>query len=178
MTTRSMKSRVFAGALGALGLMTGGTAQAQATASDTATGSVTIIQPLTIAKDVDLAFGRIVKPASGSGSVTIANTSDTVTAAGGAVALPGITTSRAKFTIAGEGGQAVTVSVPASFNMLNGSNTIAVALTPDLSSPTSLSGALGSAGGATLYVGGNFSLPAGQATGLYTGTFNVSVAYQ
>ena len=40
-----------------------------------------------------------------------------------------------------------------------------------------LSGALGAAGSATLNLGGSFNLPSTQASGAYTGTFNVTVAY-
>lgn len=154
---------------------------AQSTASATATGSATIIQPLTISKDVDLSFGRVVRPGSGSGTVAIANTADTVSAGSGAISLTGITTTRAKFTIAGEGAQVVTVSVPSTFDMALSSDAtkkITVTLSPDLGATTTLSGSLGAAGSKTLYVGGNFSLPSTQATGAYSGTFTVNVAYQ
>lgn len=150
---------------------------AQNSASATASGSVTIIRPIELTKDVDLVFGRIVKPASGSGSVAIADTADTVSATG-AVALSGITTSRAKFTINGEGGQSVSVTVPASFSLTNGTDSIAVTLDPDLGASTTLSNALGAAGSKSLYVGGSFAVGSGLSTGAYTGSFNVSVAYE
>ena len=43
------------------------------TSSANAAGSITVYQPLTLASDVNLAFGRVVRPAAGTGSVTIAN---------------------------------------------------------------------------------------------------------
>jgi Domain of unknown function (DUF4402) len=155
-----------------------GVANAQSTASANATGSTTIVRPITLTKTADLAFGRIVKPTSGSGTVTMADSADTVAAASGAIALTGITTSRAKFTIDGEGGQAVSVSVPATLTMTKGADTITVTLDPDLGSSVTLSNALAAAGSASLNVGGNFTLPSAQATGLYTGSFTVTVAYQ
>jgi hypothetical protein len=152
-------------------------ALAQNTANTTATGSVTIISPITINKTADLSFGRIVRPSTGSATITVANTADTVTT-GTAVALSGIAVSRAKFTIAGEGAQAISITVGSL--TLNGpsASTLAVTLSPDQSSGAVLSGALGAAGSLTLNVGGSFSLPSTQTTGAYTGTFTVTVAYQ
>ncbi len=165
--------------LAAFGMLAGSaSAFAQASDSTSATGSVTIIRPITITKSADLAFGRIVKPTSGTGAVAIANSGDSVTAGSGAVALSGITTSRAKFTVDGEGGQAVTVTVPANFSMTNGANSISVTLDPDVSGSATLSNALGSAGSKAVNIGGTFSLPDTQASGAYSGTFNVTVAYQ
>lgn len=164
----------------AAGLLAGGTAFAQAanTDSETATGSVTIIRPLTITKNSDLAFGRIVQPRTGTGTVALANTGNSVVAAAGAVALTGITTSRAQFTVDGEGGQVVTTSIPSTVSLDNGPSSIVVALAPDFGSTVTLSGALAAAGSSTLNVGGSFNLPSTQTPGAYTGSFTVTVAYQ
>ena len=172
--------RPFAPALAALVLA--GTlvtpAAAQSTSTDTANGSVTIVQPLTVTRVSDLSFGRIVKPTAGSGSVVLANTADTVSAGSGAVALAGISTTRARFDIAGEGGQLVTLTVPASVSLANSTNAITVTLSPSLAPSYQLSGTLGSSVTDALYVGGSFSLPSTQASGLYTGQFSVTAAYQ
>lgn len=154
-------------------------ASAQNTDTETASGSVTIIRPLTLTKTADLQFGRIVKPATGSATVAIANTADTVDAGTG-VALTGITTSRAKFTIDGESAQLINVTVPATMTMTGPSAaTLVVTLDPDQVSGVALSGAtIGSAGTLPLTIGGSFTLPTAQVTGAYTGTFDVTVAYQ
>lgn len=146
--------------------------------SATASSSSTIIQPITIGKDVDLAFGRVVKPSSGNGTVTIGTDADAISVSG-AVALAGVTTTRAKFTISGEGAQAVAITVPATMTMTNpAGDSLTVNLTSGLGSQTTLSGSLGGAGSATLYVGGDFTLASTTPTGQYTGTFQVDVAYQ
>jgi hypothetical protein len=142
------------------------------TSTATAAGSATIIQPITITKNTDLAFGRIVRPASGTDTVTIANTADTVGTGGTAVALTS-TTSRAKFTIAGESGLTATLTVPASFALTNGANSLTVTLSPDQTSPLTLG-----ATSTTLYVGGSFPVTSTTVSGGYTGSFNVTVAYQ
>ncbi len=172
--------KIFAIAVLSAGLLSEASAFAQAanTATTTASGGVTIIRPITIDKTADLDFGRIVKPATGSGTVTITNGSDLVTAASGAVRLPGITTSQAKFTIDGEGGQALNLTVPATFDITNGVDTFTVTTNNNLGATPTLSNALGSAGSASLLVGGTFALPAAASTARYTGIFSVTVSYQ
>lgn len=173
--------KMLASAAVAAGLLVGGSAFAQTaanTSNATATGSVTIVRPLTITKNSDLAFGRIVRPRTGgTGTVTLANTGNSVVAAAGAVALSS-TTSRAQFTVDGEGAQVVTTSIPATATLSSGTNTLTVNLLPDFGSTVTLSGALAAAGSSTLNVGGSFSLPDTQASGAYSGNFTVTVAYQ
>lgn len=152
-------------------------ALAQDSDSADADGSTTIIQPLTISKDADLSFGRIVKPSTGTGTVAIADSADTVSAGSGAVALTGIATSRAKFTIDGEGAQGITITVPSDFDLDNGTDTITVTLDADRPASDTLDGTLGGDGTRALNVGGSFSLPTGISTGEYTGQFTVTVAY-
>lgn len=142
------------------------------TSTATATGTTTIIKPITIAKNTDLAFGRIVRPTTGAGTVTMANTADTVAAAGGAVALAS-TTTRAKFTIAGESASTATLTVPATLTLTSGANNLLVTLAPDQTSPLTLA-----ATDTILYVGGSFPVSNTTASGAYTGTFDVTVAYQ
>jgi hypothetical protein len=155
-----------------------GAALAQATANTSASGSATIIRPITISKTADLQFGRVVLPSSGSATVTIANTADSIST-GTAVALSGITTSRGKFTISGESAQAINITVGTLSMSGPSASTLAVTLSPDQVSGAALSGAtIGSAGSLTLNVGGSFALPSTQTTGVYTGTFTVNVGYQ
>lgn len=161
----------------ALAALTGFAAPALAQSSATTTGTTTILQPVTIAQNSPLAFGRIVRPTTGTGTVTIGTGADTVTTSGGAVALAG-TTSRARYTVTGEGAQTVSVTMPASFNLSKtGAPDIAVTLTRNPAGVLTLSNVLGSAGTAALDIGGSFSIGNTTATGDYSGTFAVSVAY-
>lgn len=173
--------KLLASAAIAAGLLAGGSAFAQTaanTSNATASGSVTIVRPLTITKNTDLAFGRIVRPRTGgTGTVMLANSGNSVVASAGAVALAS-TTSRAQFTVDGEGGQVVTTSIPSTATLSSGTNTLTVNLLPDFGGTVTLSGALAAAGSSTLNVGGSFSLPDTQASGAYTGNFTVTVAYQ
>ncbi|MEY4473299.1 MAG: hypothetical protein RL671_1603 [Pseudomonadota bacterium] len=154
-----------------------GVAHAQSTASASATGSTTIIRPITITKTADMSFGTIVKPVTGTAGVQILNNVDELNLEVGVAALDQ-PVSRAKFTIEGEGGQAVSVSVPASFTMSQGAETLDVVLEPDLGASVTLSNALGSSGTAALNIGGYFYVPSDTPSGVYSGSFTVTVAYQ
>ena len=46
-------------------------ALAQSSATQSTTGTTRIIQPITLTKDTDLAFGSVVKPTAGSNTVLI-----------------------------------------------------------------------------------------------------------
>lgn len=150
---------------------------AQASASQSTTGTTRILSPISLTKNSDLAFGSVVRTTSGTNTVTIDATTGarSITGAGTGVLVTS-TTSRAAYTVAGEGGQTFSITVPGSFNMTSGANTIAVTLVATAATGT-ISGAIGTAGTATFGVGGSFPLPSTQVSGNYTGSFTATVAY-
>ena len=174
-----MKKYIAASAL-ALGVLSANPALAQSSANATAPGSTTIVQPVTVTQTADLVFGRVVRPSSGSDTISITNASDAVTATGGTafpIATTGVTTSRAKFTVAGEGAQTVSVTVPSTFSMTGTGTAIVVTLSGDKTGSQALGGTLGTASSIVVNVGGSFALASTQATGAYSGSFTVSAAY-
>lgn len=173
--TRLMKIAAVVAALSAFAAP----AYAQSSATQSTTGSVKIIQPMTMAKDTDLAFGSVVKPNSGTNTVAIdASNGTRALSGGGDAALAPSTSGRATYTVTGEGGQTFSITTPTTFDMTRqgGSETITVTLTKSAATGT-LSGSLGSSGTATFGVGGSFSVASSTATGAYSGTFDVTVAY-
>ena len=152
-------------------------ALAQNTASTSANSSITVYQPISIAKDRNLEFGRVVRPSSGAGSVTIAN-DGTRTPAGGVVGLTS-TTSAAGFTVTGEGASLVAISIPATFQLMNGAVPLTVTTTNDLATPasTALSGSLGGTGTKSFNVGGSVPITDTTASGAYSGSFTVTATY-
>lgn len=156
---------------------------AQLSDAESTSSSVRIIQGIALTKVNNLAFGTIVRPSSGSNTVTIAVGSDTPALGGGgdAVLLSSGAKTRASYTATGEGNQSVSITVPATVTM-NGSvsGSIVVTLTPEATSDT-LSGALGTTGGfsgdGTLYVGGAFSISNTTVSGDYSGSFSTTLAY-
>jgi hypothetical protein len=149
---------------------------AQASASQTTTGSATIFQPIALSKNTDLAFGIVVRPSSGAGTVTV-STAGARSLSGNGALLNDVSPSAATFTVNGEGGQAFSINVPASFTMTGpSSSTLTVGLNASGATGT-LSGALGGNGSATFSVGGSITVASTTTNGAYTGTFTTTVSY-
>jgi len=166
---------MFGCALAALVL----SATAALAASDTGTATVTILRPITVTKNTDLRFGTVVEPSSGSATVTISATGTRTTT----LEVGGAAFGASTFTVAGEDGQAVTVTAPASFAITNqnGPGTLTVTTTGNTSNTGSqtLAGGTGLGSGGTLLVsvGGAITVLSTTASGLYSGTFSVSAVY-
>lgn len=143
-------------------------------------GSINVVQPLTVTSVANMDFGTIIRPATGTGTATISN-AGALTVADGAVALPSAAVPQAaQFRIDGEGGQAVSLVIPATFTLNSNANALTITTSNDLVGlPTAqaLSGALGTAGQLLVNVGGTVAIPAATPTGLYTGTLTVSASY-
>jgi hypothetical protein len=161
--------------VGALGAMTS-IAHAQASDTATATGSATIIQPISASAPSNLAFGTIVKPSSGTATVSV-DASGSRTVSGGAATVGGGVTA-ASFNVVGEGGSAYSVSVPSSFTMTSGSNTLVVTTVNNAGGGGTLSGSIGSTQTATFGVGGAFNLSSSTVSGAYSGNIVVTASYQ
>ena len=150
-------------------------ALAQASATTSATASITIFQPITINKNSDLQFGRVIRPNNATPTVYAVNAATgAATATGGTGIFSGsVTPTRAVFTVNGEGGQAFNITSDAS--VTNGGVTINLVKS---GATGTLDGTIGSAGTATFGVGGNVTLDNSSPTGVKSGTFNVTVTYQ
>lgn len=155
-------------------------ALAQTSASTNGSGTINVIRPLTITKNFDLKFGTVVRPATGSGTV-IVSAAGARSVTGNVVALAtGDTPAAAQFTVDGEGGQSISVTIPATFPMLNGSDSLTVTTSNNLvgaAGSQALSNALGAAGALVFTVGGTVPIDSTTPAGGYTGTITVSAAY-
>jgi hypothetical protein len=138
------------------------------------TATAVTFRPISMSQGAaHLEFGTIVKPASGSGTISV-DASTGVRTVGVGTGLSSPTPTRGTYTVTGEGGQTFSISAPA-FNMVSGAHSIAV--TPVISSHTALSGAIGSQGTTTFGVGGSFPLASTTSSGAYSGQFVVTVQY-
>jgi hypothetical protein len=128
-------------------------------------------------KTSDLAFGRIVRPSSGSSTVAIDADTGVRSIDGNGVLLSG-SFSRAAYSVEGEGGQTVSLSLsPLVLAGPEDSDPITVTLAKSDDTAV-LSGSLGGDGSASFQVGGSFAVTSTTATGAYSGTFTATVAYQ
>jgi hypothetical protein len=118
-----------------------------------------------------------VRPASGSGSVDIDAASGARTPSGGAAALASPAASKATYAVTGEGGQAFSLSIPASFLMTTTGGSITVTLTSTATGSQNLGSTLGSAGTFPFSIGGSLPVSSTSISGAYNGSFTVSVQY-
>lgn len=148
-----------------------------AEAASQATGTARIYRPLVLTSSQNLNLGIIVlSGASFSGESVTINGSGTITTCGttaGDLTCSGSTTA-AIYNVAGANNQTVTISAPA-FNLVNGATNLL--FTP--SAPATVLLTNSGAPGTNFNIGGTLSgLSNTTPDGTYTGTFNVTVAYQ
>jgi Domain of unknown function (DUF4402) len=157
-------SRIVMGGL----LLAGATGFAQSpTASANATA--TILTAISLAKNTDLVFGNI-SPTGTAGTVVL---SPTGTRTPTNVTLASGTSSAASFTATGTGSQTFTITPDSSATLSDGASHT---LTVDTFTTSAGAGTL-SSGTQTFTLGGTLHVGASQVAGSYTGTFNVTVAY-
>ena len=161
-------STVLAGAL----LMVGfSTSFAQSTAS--ADASARIVSPLQLTKTADLKFGNLAAGAS-AGTVDM-SVSDVRTATGGVTLIAaGNVSNAAAFDVIGYPDASFTISLPSSILIASGANDM---LVDNFVSSLGATSTLDPQGAAALKVGATLNVAANQAIGLYTGSFDVTVAY-
>lgn len=155
-------------ALGGAAVAVNGSAANTATANATAE----VIAPIAITKSADLRFGKFAAGAT-AGTVVIAP-AGTRTQSGGVVLSALDAGGAASFSVTGDTTATYTITLPSSAaSITSGANTMSVGT---FTSSPSATGAL-TAGAQTLTVGGTLSVGVSQATGSYTGTFDVTVQY-
>ena len=145
----------------------------------TATATAELVEALAAEEVAQLNFGRFTAGASG-GTVVIANTAaGTMNITGTVSTIGGGSPSSASFNISGHANQEVTVTLPA-----DGAVNLTHATTTDVMnvatfSVSDASPLLNASGEATIFVGGTLTVPnTSIARGVYTGTYNVTFAYQ
>ena len=148
------------------------TANAFAATTGTAAVGATIIAPLSITQAADLAFGTLgFGPGAGT-AVVATNGGRTVT--GSATPVPG-NQHAASFAITGEGTNTYAITLPAVAIDINNGATGGMTVDTFVSSPDATGTLV--AGADTLLVGATLHSTGSQEVGSYTGTFDVTVAY-
>ena len=136
---------------------------------------VRVIRSLAIAKTSDMIFGAVIKPVTGAGTVSLDATTGVRTVGGGT----GVNTpipARAAFNVTGEGGQAISITVPPSF-LMTGPQTLTVTTTSSAGASPVLSASLGAQGSFSFGVGGSFPISSSMLSGAYAGMFTVTADY-
>jgi hypothetical protein len=170
-----MKKTIRLATMVAVLASTASLATAANAASATASASAEILSALNVAKDKDLNFAQIAVNGAGTVVVGTGATADSCSA----LLICAGTKQKAQFTVTGAKDIGVTAAVrQASITLTDGA---AHSMTLDAFSVyfptgTTLTGS-GATGTTQFEVGGTLHVSAGQATGVYNGTFNVDVSY-
>lgn len=138
--------------------------------------SATTYRGLSFEGETQLDFGSVVRPVSGSMTVTVSPSTGVRTIDGGGGG--GGSPRRAAYLLKGEGGLAISISqdTALSLSRTGGGGSIPVALT-HTAFPTALSGSSGFEGSASFYTGGSFTVTSATPIGEYTGSFSTTVNY-
>jgi len=141
----------------------------------TSSATATVRRSLQVNKilGTELKFGTLVRPTSGSGTVTIApGGGRSVGGSNPPVELPGAAFGPANYTILGEPGTAYTISFSAC-TLYHGGDSLNVTLAGSFSG----SQLMDASGSKPLGVGGTMTIASNTPSGLYSGSFSVSVVY-
>ena len=153
------------------------TSTVNAQVTGTATGSATIITPISILKTTDMNFGNLAVSPTISGTVTLSPLGGRTTDGAGGVVLPAVngTVAAASFTVSGLANSTYSISLPSSYIISYLTNNMTVnAFTSTPSAIGTLTG-----GSQVIKVGATLNVAAGQVAGTYVNTtgFNVTVNY-
>jgi hypothetical protein len=142
---------------------------AQVTA--TANASAVLQAPLTIAAATALDFGTLASTAGGT--VTIATDNSRSATAG--ITLVGGAPAAASFNVSGIGGATFTISIPANITLTHTVVPANTMLVNNFVRTPAGDGTLSGGGAATIVIGGDLVVAAGQAAGTYQNTTDLDV---
>jgi hypothetical protein len=169
---KPMKNVVICAALAAsLGLLSAGVGNASGTAGSYA--GAEIVSALSISNNVGLEFGQIV-PTIVIGTVTV-STAGVRSSAGGVTLGNGMVPAASSFAVTGAPSNTYAITLPTSITLAAAAGAPMVVDT--FVSIPAVTGALDVTGAQTLLVGATLHVGVSQAPNPYSGTFNVTVAY-
>jgi hypothetical protein len=144
-------------------------------ASATSNVTATNVPLISIAKTADLNFGSTVSGIGTSGTVVVpASASPTRTYTGGVTLANATGTSAGTFNVTGQANATYAITLPGASTVTFAGNTMGVNAYTSVPAGT---GTLSAGGAQTIYVGATLNVNASQAQFTYSGTFDVTVAY-
>ena len=155
-------------------ILFGGATASDAQATNTASASANIVEPVGIVKNVDMNFGNA-SVATGAGGGIILTPSGARTTSGSGVTLPATTgtVAAAEFTVTGAPGYSFAITLPSSA-VISGPGASSMSVNGFTSSPSG-TGTLSTSGTQYLKVGATLTIAAAQAPGTYTNATAIPV---
>jgi hypothetical protein len=144
-------------------------------ATTSANAGVTMITAIGISRTAHLNFGSAVAGALLGTVVQTAAASPVRSATGGTTLGSATAVTPATFSVTGQPNNTYAITLPSgSITITDGANSMGV---DTFTSSPSGTGTLDGSGAQTLYVGATLHVGASQATGIYSGSFSVTVTY-
>ena len=160
--------------------ITGFSTKVMAQATQNTAAAAKIVTPISITQTASLHFGTMAISAGTPGTCVL-TTQGTRTQTGGVnLSVQAPTASNAAYNVSGAVSTTYGITLPSTITVTSGAAnmTINSLLARTASAAANgLTGTLSAAGTDNFTVGGTLNVAAGQATGIYTGTFDVTVAY-
>ena len=142
------------------------------TATSSASASARIITPIALSTTQNLNFGNIAS-SNTLGTVTI-STANVRTSTGGVTPSAIGAFTQAIYAASGENNATYSIQLPSSVTISDGTNNMTV---NNFVSDPGTTGVLSGSGAQTINVGATLNVGADQATGNYSGTYDVTIAY-
>jgi len=168
--------------MAAIIMMAGFSTKVMAQATETTAAAANIITPIAITETSSLHFGTMAVLA-GTGGTCVLSTQGVRTATDGvnlSVQSPGAT--NAAYNVSGAVNTTYAITLPSTITVNESTSGSSMTINSILARTASagadgLTGTLSADGTDSFTVGGTLNVTAGQSTGLYSGTFDVTVAY-
>lgn len=164
-------------------MVAGFSAKMNAQATENTAAAAQIVTPIAISETSPLHFGTMAVLA-GTGGTAVLSTQGVRTQSGGVnLSVQTPSASNAAYNVSGAVNTAYGITLPASITVTETVSSTATMIINNLLARTisagvdGLTGTLSAGGTDSFTVGGTLNVAAGQVTGLYTGSFDVTVAY-
>jgi hypothetical protein len=164
----------------AIVLMTGFSVNLLAQATENTEAAANIVIPIAITEDASLHFGTMAVLVGTGGTCVLSTEGDRSRTGGVNLSIQEPEAANAAFSVSGEALTTYVITLPATITVSYNTNsmTIGTLLARTTSAGADgLTGTLDGIGEDAFTVGGTLTVAAGQVPGLYTGTFDVTVAY-
>lgn len=143
----------------------------------TATGnsSATVVTPIAITANATLDFGTVV--AGATAGTVVMSTAGARSVTGGTTLSSKNAGAAGTFDVTGQASTTYAITLPASISISDGAATPNTMTVDTFTSNPASTGTLSTGGAQTISVGATLSVSGSQVAGTYTGTYDVTVAY-
>ena len=163
-------------------MMAGFTFRVNAQATENTAAAAKIVTPIAISETSSLHFGTMAVLAGQGGTCVLSTAGDRTATGGVNLSIQTPSASNAAYNVSGAVNTTYAITLPASITVSESGSSATMSINSLKARTASaaqdgLTGTLSGSGSDSFTIGGTLNVAAGQTTGLYQGTFDVTVAY-